>query len=375
MKNRYKKLLIFEMIIFVILILNSFVINILSGYKMTIFLFLLIFTFRYFFGFEKDRHRYKKDMILEVLIFVIIFLILYYLFGIATGFVKNGNYYTLYGITAFVIPTICFCFLKEFLRYGLMCKVEENNILSITIVMLFIFLDVTISIYHSNFSTNYNIFMFIALNLLPAISENIVFSYMTLKVGCKPIIIYELMIGLYQFLIPIVPNPNEYIVAIISFLLPMILGYRVYLFFKKASDEELNRNYHKKNNLSLIICSTVVMIIVYFTSGQFHYQALAIASGSMESTINKGDIVIIKKIDGNYNKMKLGQIIAYRKDGVIIVHRLVDIIKYKDKYYFYTKGDANKDMDKFIIEEDMIIGIVNHKVPYIGMPTVWLNNL
>lgn len=375
MKSGYKKLLIFEMIIFIILILNSFVINILSGYKMTIFLLLLIFVFRYFFGFEKDKHRYQKDIILEVLIFVIIFLILYYLLGVGIGFVKNGNYYTLYGITTFIIPTICFCFLKEFLRYELMCKAEGNNIISITAILLFIFLDVTMSIYHSNFSTNYNIFMFIALNLLPAISENIVFSYVTLKVGRKPIIIYELIIGLYQYLIPIVPNPNEYIVAIINFLLPIILGYRVYLFFKRASDEEVSRNYHKKNALPLIICSILVIVIVYFTSGQFHYQALAIASGSMESTINKGDIVIIEQINGNYNKLKLGQIIAYRKDGVIIVHRLVDIIKYKDKYYFYTKGDANKDMDKFIIEEDMIIGIVNHKVPYIGMPTVWLNNL
>ena len=57
------------------------------------------------------------------------------------------------------------------------------------------------------------------------------------------------------------------------------------------------------------------------------------------------------------------------------MHRVVNIISEKDEYYFYTKGDANNNDDNFAISEDMIIGIVNYKVPYIGLPTVWLNEL
>ena len=44
-------------------------------------------------------------------------------------------------------------------------------------------------------------------------------------------------------------------------------------------------------------------------------------------------------------------------------------------YYFYTKGDNNDDVDNYEITEDQFIGIVNHKIPLIGYPTVWVNSL
>ena len=42
---------------------------------------------------------------------------------------------------------------------------------------------------------------------------------------------------------------------------------------------------------------------------------------------------------------------------------------------FYSKGDANESEDNWVITEDMIIGIVNVKIPYLGLHTVWLNEL
>ena len=50
-------------------------------------------------------------------------------------------------------------------------------------------------------------------------------------------------------------------------------------------------------------------------------------------------------------------------------------IKVDGETIFYTKGDANHDIDNYKITEDMIIGTVNVKIPYIGYPTVWLNEL
>ena len=95
----------------------------------------------------------------------------------------------------------------------------------------------------------------------------------------------------------------------------------------------------------------------------------------MTPNILKGDIVVIKKIDGDYSKLKKGQVIAYKYDNVIIVHRLINIIEEKGTYYFYSKGDANEKEDNWVINEDMIIGVVNVKIPYLGLPTVWLNEL
>ena len=80
MKRGYKRLLFFEMFLFIILILNSFVWNILSNYMMIIYLIIVILLFKLFFGFEKDRHRYLKDIIMEFVIFLLTFFVLYYLF-------------------------------------------------------------------------------------------------------------------------------------------------------------------------------------------------------------------------------------------------------------------------------------------------------
>lgn len=375
MKRGYKKLLIFQLIMFFILILNSFIHNILGNYTTIVFLILTIIIFKLFFGIEKDRHRFTKDIIFDVIIFLLIFFLIYYLSGLIIGFARTDNYYTLNGIKTFIIPIIITIILKEFLRYQVIMKSEGNKILMILSCILFIFLDVTNPIFYNGFSSKYDTFIFFALTLLPAISTNIVCSYLTFKVGYKPNILYLLVMNLYQYLLPLVPNPNEYIASIIRFLLPILLGYKLSGFFNLTADQEIDRNYNKTSAWSLIIPTVLVTILVYFTSGYFHYYAVAIASGSMEKAISKGDIVVIEKIDKQYDKLEKGQVIAYTYHGVLVVHRIVNIIEEKGEYYVYTKGDANAKEDNYVVEQDTIMGTVEFVIPYLGLPTVWLNEM
>ncbi len=375
MKKGYVRLLIFQIVVIILLLLNSFVLSILSDYKMFIFMLILIFLFKIFFGFEKDRHRYIKDIVLEEFIFLLTFFLLYYLSGLIFSFAKTGNYYTVKSMLTYVLPLILNIIVKEYFRYEMLQKSEGNNLLIVVSVILFFLLDVTNSLYYGSYSTNYTAFTFIALTILPAITENIALTYVNIKVGYKPGIIYLLVTKLYQILLPIIPNPNEYIVSVIRLLLPCIFAYRVYLFFKKDADERIRRDYNKKRLSNLIVPTLIVIFIVYITSGYFHFHAVAIASGSMTPNIRKGDVVVIEKIDGKFDELKEGQVIAFKYGNTIIVHRLINILKVEDKYYFYTKGDANADIDKWVVNENMVIGIVNIKVPYIGLPTVWLNEL
>lgn len=375
MKKGYKRLLIFQLIIFFVLILNSFVSNILNDYAIIVFLLIILAFFKLIFGFEKDRHRHTKDIIFEICVFLAIYLLLFYLLGTIIGFARTQNYYNWYGLKNFIIPTVYLLIVKEILRYYMLTKSEGSKLLTITSCILFVLLDVTNIIYFNKFSSHYDSFIFIALYLLPAISKNIVFCYLTTKIGYKPLIVYLLITILYQYLLPIIPDPNKYLLSIINFLLPIIILYKINLFLKKDNDTELTRDYNKKMIYPLLVSAFVIAVFVYFTSGYFHYYTVAIASGSMNPKIKKGDIVVIEKIDKQYDKLKVGQVIAYKYDGVVVVHRMYKILKENDKYYFYTKGDANQSVDNYLIEEDMILGIVNIKIPYLGMPTVWLNEL
>ncbi len=375
MKRGYRRLLYFQIAIFFILVLNSFVSSILSDYWMPLFLFLLIVLFKFLFGFEKDRHRYTKDIIFEITIFLLIFFILYYLFGVFIGFARTGNYYNLHGIFTFMIPLVLVILLKEFLRYMMLVKSEGSRLLVVTTVILFIFIDITEVIFYSKFDSNWNNFLFFALTLIPAISQNIACTYLTIHTGYKPVIFYLLIYELYPYLIPIIPNPNEYIVAIVELLVPMLLILRVYRFLSKDQEEEITQDYKKRHLFPLLLPLCFIILIVYFTSGYFHYHAIAIASGSMTPTIHKGDAVIIEKVDKDYDSIKEGVVLAHKYKGIMIVHRLIRIVKDKNQYYFYTKGDANKEEDGYPISEEMVVGIVRYKIPYIGIPTVWLNEL
>lgn len=373
MKNSYKKMLIFQIVIFLIFVLNSFVSNILREYNFIVLLVLALIAFKLLFGFERDRHRYVKDIIFEVVIFLLSFFILFYIFGLIIGFARINNYYTWYGMRQFVIPLFGSIILKEILRYMMLVKCENSKLLLVTTYILFIFLDITNAVYYTDFTSEYDAFMFIALTLLPALSSNLACSYISIKTGYKPVILYLLVTRLYAYLIPIIPDPNEYLTAIINFLLPAALAYKLYLFFEKTKDKEVERDKPKVNVVTLVIASIFMAVVVYFTSGYFHYYAIAVGSGSMEPVIYKGDVVIVEKIEDEYDKLEVGQVIAFDYSGVIVVHRLVNIVMDNNHYYFYTKGDANYSPDNYAISEDMIIGVVNHKIRYIGLPTVWLS--
>ena len=375
MKKSYKRLIIFDIILTIILLLNSFILNILGNYYyMDIFLIVLLILFKFIFGIEKDRHRYIKDILINIIIIYLISFIFYYLFGLIIGFYRPDNYLTLYGFGTFILPFTVMVIIREYLRMQMLYKTEKSKILTILTIIIFILLELSVSFGTSKFSTNYNVFIYIALTVLPVISNNIACTYIAKKVGYKANILWILIAKLYLVLLPIIPNSGLYITSIIELLFPFVLIYNIYTFYKKR-DKDIPISYIKKRIFyQLPILIVIVGILVYFVSGNFRYYAVAIATGSMKPKIEVGDVVIIDQ-EKDYKKLKVGDIIAYKYHGIVVVHRISDIVVIKKEYYFYTKGDANEDVDNYIIYPKTILGDVRFKIPAIGIPTVWLNDL
>ena len=97
----------------------------------------------------------------------------------------------------------------------------------------------------------------------------------------------------------------------------------------------------------------------------------------MLPTFARGDAVIMKKIDKkDLKKLKKGTILYYSKEGRLIVHRIVSVKHTDDgKVEVTTKGDNNNANDPWVITEDDMIGTVSFMIPYIGYPSVWVNEL
>ena len=210
MKKSYIKIILFISILSFIFLSNSFVFRKLETTGLNIIMLLSLVVFYMILGFEKDRHRYVKDVILEIVIFLIAFFLIYYLFGIIIGFAKNTNYFTIKSFLNIIIPIILYIFIKEFLRYQLLKKSSESWILTILTCLFFIIMDNVIALESHILGFNRDTFLLIAVSILPSITENILCTYLGIKEGYKPGIVYLLIINLYKYLMPIVPNPSEY---------------------------------------------------------------------------------------------------------------------------------------------------------------------
>jgi len=117
-----------------------------------------------------------------------------------------------------------------------------------------------------------------------------------------------------------------------------------------------------------------------------------VESSSMVPTLNIGDVVII--IGVNPEDIKVGDIIVYNKVSLIpseksavlplktpIIHRVIGIVKVKDKVFFITKGDANIAKDSWYVPQEGVLGkaiMINGyplRIPYVGYFSLFIHNL
>ncbi len=116
----------------------------------------------------------------------------------------------------------------------------------------------------------------------------------------------------------------------------------------------------------------VIIIIVIFTFNEGIKIAtgtdvpLAIVEGnSMIPTFYDGDIIFVVGVKPS--DLQVGDVVIYRANDKLIVHRVIDIIIYNGKYFFKTKGDNNLVPDPGLVPEDRVVGrVVGVLLPRVG---------
>ena len=143
----------------------------------------------------------------------------------------------------------------------------------------------------------------------------------------------------------------------------------------------------KKRLLGKIIDGVSLIIIVFFLglivySGTLHPLRIVL-TGSMEPTINPGDVVLIKKVD-NPATITPGEIVMYTRPGYKdpIVHRVIEVTRWNGQACFIIKGDHNPAPDPPYPGKDGVVypcvpgyaieGKVVAIIPSIGKPVIWL---
>lgn len=98
----------------------------------------------------------------------------------------------------------------------------------------------------------------------------------------------------------------------------------------------------------------------------FGYKPFIVLSGSMETDIHKGDL-IITKIVKDPTKLVVDDIIAFRDaENTVTTHRIIDIVEKEGENYFITKGDNNTSQDLNLVALTDVEGIYVGRIPGIG---------
>ena len=105
----------------------------------------------------------------------------------------------------------------------------------------------------------------------------------------------------------------------------------------------------------------------------FGVKTFVIISGSMEPSLEIGDVVVIKEFPKE--ELQIGDVISFRNGQSIITHRITDVKKDKNgKISFETKGDNNNIKDKNFVKFDDVEGKMVGKIPFVGKATILLKN-
>ncbi len=368
-------ILIMALVIYIIIYRLFIVENFLKYIEFINAAVLMIFVFIgiHLLGFQKDKITpTKKKVNIITLTQILLFFSVSYGIGLIVGYLKNSYSLTLYSIINNIFAPIIIIIATELFRYITIKSNKNSKKIIILITIAIILLELSTSIKTINFNDLAEVFKISASIVLPIIVKNCVLSYLTLHTGYKPALIYRLVMDLYVFVMPIVPNLGEYLNSMIGICLPFI----IYIYASRIINEhnngveyEFQKNIFKVTDIPVI---AFILLLVCLVSGYFPHYIIGIGSESMTPKINKGDAVIVEKIKSKKD-LKEGIVIVYNNNGKNIVHRLVEIEKKGSNVYYRTKGDANNTRDNVDIKLEDIKGIVKFKIPYIAYPSIYFS--
>ncbi|MDR2063608.1 MAG: signal peptidase I [Candidatus Nomurabacteria bacterium] len=322
--------------------------------------------------FRRDFHGGAATQI--VLIYVLFYLILIYLLGLTTGFLGSSYSRTLPMMLQNLAPVAGAVVLTELWRYILVKRFGQHKLALLGIMAFFSALTIITGMRAYNLAVPLQIFEMAGRLCLGGLATNLLLTFLAFKSDFRPTLVYALSLAIYPILAPIVPDLGAFIYSVLAFMLPMVLFMRFNEFFITRRPVASHPK-RLKRLLVVVPTVTVLGVIVVLVSGMFRYWALAIGSGSMSPIINVGDVVVVDKKFGDVQDIQRGTVIAFVHNNEIITHRLVDTKRGVSGWQLQTKGDNNRDNDVWVVRADDVVGVVWGKVPLIGLPTVWLNEV
>lgn len=326
-------------------------------------------------GTKKRKIRKETDKLQIILIILILYFMIYFSSGLFLGYEYSPYSHHILDILLNCIKFLPIVIIKEYVRLVLVQNSKKRTNWLCFIVILFTLLDVN---FQTLLSGNIEeIFKYTCSTLFPSIFRNMLLVYLALTCGFKSLLFYQLSFQLFYLIFPFFPKLDWFLGGIFEMLLPAVIFFQIH--YLELNDSRLisRHEIQKGNPLRTAPLLILLIVMVGFVGGFFHYQPIAIISNSMIPEFQRGDAVVIEKANDKIKQnLKIGDIIQYQTPSKTIVHRIAFIIESENKEKRYiTKGDNNNANDTEPVTNAQIKGIVKFTVPKVGYPSVWLYDL
>ena len=374
------------LILYILVILYTFIgivlqiNNQMSYYNLIInpIMWILIFGFAIYTGYsEKKRLKAKTEKTQTVLIITMIYVCIYFILGMFFGYAKSPYSHQFFPFLKNLWAFVSIIFFQEYVR-ATMCPSEKLKwYWYLLVIVVFTLLEINFYHFSSNFIYLETTFEYICSVILPILARNCLFTYLAVVGGYGCNLCYRVPIVVANLVMPLFPDLEWFWIALLELLLVLIVFIEINYVHVKKTSRSPRQKIRKQKLVRKIPLLTIVVLFVCFVAGIFKYMPIAIMSNSMAHLINRGDVVVISKLNDKEKKdLKVNDIIEYHLDGSSVVHRIIKVNKVSEnEVYYITKGDYNQNEDLLPVSYDQVAGKVLICIPKIGYPAVLLNEL
>jgi len=297
------------------------------------------------------------------------------------GFGKNPTVWTPKTLTIY-FPFLLTPFLAiEISRAYLAQTTKHKPTMTILLISLFYTL-ITPSIpQYLGLTTPFAVTEFLIRTLIPTLATSLLATYLAYLGGLPANLTYMAVPAFFTWFSPILPNIQWQTQSILT-VIAATIGFLILDAAVKPLPTAKERRFPRirltrkgeKQAIYWTAIALIAVIAVWSTTGLLGFTPTVIASGSMQPTLNVGDIAITVKTPTK--AIKIGDIIQfYRASGEPpTIHRVIDKYEGGGLTWFITKGDANNAPDD-PINEHQVIGKVILIIPKLGWISITLKNI
>lgn len=124
---------------------------------------------------------------------------------------------------------------------------------------------------------------------------------------------------------------------------------------------------------AILIAVAVLLAVLLVGVRLLGITPYTVISGSMEPTYHVGSVIYIKEVDTD--TLKVGDPITYKQSsGLVVTHRIIEVIESETGKSYRTKGDANDTADGGAVPALYVMGKPLFSIPFLGYISNFVQN-